>query len=318
MSSIAICTLFEGHYHYGVAALANSLYKNGFRGSFYIGYRGSLPPWCEPRTAADEIISWPGSHTYKVAEGMNLHFLPVDTHYHLTNYKAQFMLRLIKGAAKNAEGIAYFDPDIVIKCRWSFFEEWMAHGVALVHEIVHNDMPETHPVRLEWENVISKINRVPKRKIRSYINGGFCGVTRDKIDFLEVWSQLINVAIDTYKADPKAFSSFDRTYPFWSIDQDAMNITAMCCNSPISEMGPDGMDFIYAGWVMSHATGTPKPWKKNFFRSAVLDANSPTISDQTYWSNIDGPISPFSNSTIKAKQFSMLFGGFVGRIYRRR
>jgi hypothetical protein len=30
--------------------------------------------------------------------------------------------------------LSYFDPDITIKCRWSFFEEWVQNGLALVED----------------------------------------------------------------------------------------------------------------------------------------------------------------------------------------
>src|ERR1700732_1648164 len=40
-----VCTLAEGSYFNGVAALTNSLVHAGFEGSVVVGYRGSKPTW---------------------------------------------------------------------------------------------------------------------------------------------------------------------------------------------------------------------------------------------------------------------------------
>jgi hypothetical protein len=82
-----VCTLFEGHYHYGLAALTNSLYNNGFRGDIYAGYKGCLPTWASKSFINYNLI-WNGASTLNVTEGLNIHFLPIDSNYHLTNYKA--------------------------------------------------------------------------------------------------------------------------------------------------------------------------------------------------------------------------------------
>jgi hypothetical protein len=46
----AIITSYEGHYHYGVAALVNSALAIGFDGHFIVGYRDHLPPWVQTLT----------------------------------------------------------------------------------------------------------------------------------------------------------------------------------------------------------------------------------------------------------------------------
>lgn len=311
----SICTLFEGNFHKGVAVLINSLYKNGFKGDFYAGYRGDLPKWAE-KAIHNFDLDWPGSKTIQLAHDLHVHFLPLDSSHHFTHLKPSFMLRLFNGPAKDADNLAYFDPDIVNLCKWSFYENWMSYGVAMVHEAISNDMPATHPNRMEWYKVIKLINKEPKRDIHSYINAGFCGVAKKHIEFLDVWSQVIDVAISHYKMDPSVFMTFDRTSAFYCIDQDAYNITAMCSASPISEMGPEAMDFENSGWTMSHAVGWPKPWNNKFILSA-LSGNPPNRPHKNYWNNTNGQISLYSNFYTNLMKVDILVATFIGRFYKR-
>jgi hypothetical protein len=312
----SICTLFEGHYHYGVAALANSLYKNGFRGSIYAGYKGTLPDWCSSAKVSNSFLDFE-TKTLEVAEDLKIHFIAIVTDFHLTNYKPFFMLKIWENLEPGIENLAYFDPDIVVKCKWDFFENWMSHGVALVHEIVSNDMPPTHPIRLEWESVIKKSGREIKRNLHSYINGGFCGISKNNIEFLNVWCDITNVGIKYFKLRADQWShTYNRTYIFYTQDQDALNITAMCSQSPISEIGPEGMDFIHGGFTMSHALGVPKPWKKGYLLS-TFKGMPPSLADRSYWINVNGPLSLYKTLFIKRKSMAISVAALIGRFYRR-
>ena len=312
----AICTLFEGHYHFGVAVLINSLSNQGFKGSIYVGYKGKLPSWSDPATD-DANINWKGAKTLTLNTELKVHFLPVLIDYQLTNYKPEFMLEIFNRLRPDVNRIAYFDPDIIIKCRWDFFETWMSHGVAMVHEISANDMPPSHPIRKEWAKVGALCNREVVREIHSYINAGFVGVSREYIHFLELFCEIIDVARAHYNFEDSVFQlTSDRTDIFYAHDQDAMNITAMCCDCPISEMGPEAMDFTNGGFTMSHATGSPKPWAKGFITSA-LTGITPSMADKIYWANVNGPINIFTSSKIKMTLAKIKLAGLIGRFYKK-
>lgn len=311
-----ICTLFENHYHYGVVALCNSLYQNGYKGSVYVGYRGTLPSWAKEAKPNPEI----GKHnglTLSFEEGLDIHFLPIITDWDLTNIKPDFMLQVMEDCPSSVESIFYFDPDIVVKCNWEYFQKWVKFGVALVHEIVAHDVPPNHPKRMQWLTVIEKSNRKVERKLYSYINGGFCGVHRSKIDFLETWSSITHCAIKHFGMNPNHFSA--KVHPaklFSAGDQDTLNITAMCSRSEISEFGPEGMDFIPGGWLMSHATGSPKPWKIAFFNK-IISGRSITAAERNYWNYSSGLIQVHSNFRILFSKLMIKIVSFIHRFYRK-
>lgn len=313
-----ICTLFEGHFHYGAAALINSVLKHGFTGDIYIGYRGDIPFWAVNATD-NPAIFWPGVKTLKSIPRLNIHFLPIETTDHFTNYKAFFILKVWDTCVQKSimKAIIYFDPDIVNKCSWQYYEQWVGYGVALVHEIVWNDMPPTHPKRYQWFAVSKALGYTIHNKLNSQINAGFMGVSAERLGFLRMWNSLIDQSVLNYGFDRKKLAQHaDNNNLFSAGDQDLLNLTAMCTSEALSEVGPEGMDFISGGWLMSHATGSPKPWKKQFILCA-LKGKPPSLAEKAYWKNVEGPLKCYSAFKIKFKRASILIASFIGRFYAR-
>jgi hypothetical protein len=303
----AICTLFEGHYHYGVGALANSLYKYGFRGTIYAGYRGKLPPWV---IGGKEIN---GDTIFNAAEDLTLRFIPLRTSIHLTNYKPDFMLDVWNKLCPQAGSLFYFDPDITVKCRWTFLEEWVEAGVALCAD-VNGSMPPNHPIRHAWKQFYGPHGIKFYREPELYFNGGFVGVKREHVGFLHCWQRLQELMAPAI-GGLQNVNIRDRTFLFFKTDQDALNVAAMAIEDPISPMGQEGMEFQPGGYVMSHAAGGVKPWKKKHVLSA-LTAVKPSSADKIFWDNVALPIRVYPDAVVRTHKTMIRIASLIARFYR--
>lgn len=318
----SICTLFEGHYHFGVAGLANSLYYQGYKGSLYAGYRGNLPGWCNS-AIVNHDLNWDGARTLTVSQDFCIHFLPLVTDYHFTNYKPDFMLDLLNGPASFVESLFYFDPDIVVTAYWKAFEDWVNCGIALCED-VNSPLAENHPRRAAWRTYFDTKGYTLKFKDCIYSNGGFIGVSvRDK-SFLELWKNIqidmaprvggLNRSALSGKKIPKEergpFSPFSKT------DQDALNAAVEAWDGKVSLLGKEAMAFSAGLSLMPHALGHPKPWQWKPL-SQALNGTPPRLVDREYWKAVNGPIITHSAGLVKRRRMFINFAAFIGRFYRR-
>jgi len=319
----AICTLFEGNYHFGVATLSNSLYKQGFRGNIYVGYRGELPNWIL-NGKKETFGKWKEGYILIPADGIQLIFLSLNTTYSLTNYKPDFMLELWEGPAANAEALFYFDPDIVVNDSWVCFEQWINCGVALCEDI-DSPFQEFHPRRVGWRNYFKNYNIELKYKSPVYVNGGFVGLLKKDISFLTLWKQIqeamgaaigglensifSNQSYNSTILKMEGFTIFDKS------DQDALNVTVEAYPQNVSSLGKEGMGFELKHITMYHALGSPKPWNTQHF-SRAFQGKTPRKEDLAYWKNSHGPIIAHSRWRIKQKKVSIKIAKFIGRFYR--
>ena len=319
----AICTVFEGNYHYGVATLSNSLFKVGFRGTIYVGYRGKLPKWVL-NGEKETVGKWKEAIVLRPADGFELIFLKLTTTYSLTNYKPDFMLELWEGPAIDADSLFYFDPDIVVVDSWKSFEQWVNCGIAVCEDI-NSPLQEFHPRREGWREYYRKHNIELQFKNQIYVNGGFVGLQKKNISFVRLWVQIQEIMApligglensiflnQTYHSTVlklEGFQIFDKS------DQDALNATIEAYNGTISYFGKDGMGFIPGESIMLHALGSNKPWQINYFLS-FFKGKTPRKEDVAYWKNTKTPILAHSKAETKRKKTTIKISKLLGRFYK--
>ncbi|WP_411826051.1 hypothetical protein [Luteolibacter sp. AS25] len=316
-----VCTLFEKVYHHGVAALANSLYASGFRGDMCVGYRGPLPPWVSDPEPSDEL-KWEGATSFRAANGLRLLFLPLETNFHLANFKAEFMREIISRSSQKIRGLFYMDPDIVVTAKWECFERWLSVGGVVGVENDWSPIPVTHPRRLEWIKYYKEFGRELNPKSDIYVNSGIVGVLCENLDFIELWEAM------SHEMSP-AIGGLENcaalhTGPvlpiydcFSAPDQDAMNAAIDAYPKVVSVMGKEFMGMKPGFCGAPHALGSPKPWSQEFFRRYFLTGYRPTIADVGFWENASGPISSLPSKLISRKLLAMKIIRFLARFYRR-
>ena len=318
-TTYAVCTLFEGDYHLGVAALANSLVAWGFKGTLYAGYRGPLPPWAASATPAAEAA------TLAVAPGVSLVFIPLSTEAHFTNHKADFMLSLLAGAARECEAIFYLDPDVLVNAPWRFLEEWVACGVALCED-VDSPVELHHPYRVAWRAFFAERGMELRPQTASYVNGGFVGVHRKDVEFLRIWSRMValiaadlggtNVA--SVPGGRKNSRGMGRADCFIHPDQSALNAAIESpANITASILNKQAMAFAPGTNILPHGYGTTKPWRRNYLREA-LAGRPPGETDRAFWFHIDAPLRPLSRPAVLAGRLTRHVAAMISRFYRKR
>lgn len=300
-----VCTLYEGQYHIGVAAWINSLCAHDFNGTVWVGFRGELPSWAIKAKKESEYFE------LRLTPAVRVCFIPVHTELHLTNYKPDFMLMLMEHFCPTAEHLFYFDPDIVVKCRWSFFEEWVSYGIALVEDL-HSPMNPLNPLRFMWKSFYKPHGFEFIHDHAAYVNAGFLGVKRADREFLQLWRSLNQLM----PGDPSEILPFPhRSYPFRFADQDVLNVVLCCTTLTLSIVDSHGMDFTPGGYLMSHAAGQPKPWDSCFIRRALI-GKAPTFAARNFFRNTRGPIKVFHPIVKFAKVADLLIGRAISAFIR--
>jgi hypothetical protein len=270
-----LCTLFEGHYHFGLGAWINSLLHFGFSGTIWVGYRREIPHWISKYKTPNE------KDRYSIGNQIEVVFVKQEREVHFTFQKPDFMLTLWEQHCPHAQSLFYFDPDILLKTQWTFFENWVRYGIAICAD-VSSPMSKTHPIRMAWRHYLSKKGIQLSPKDNYYVNAGFIGISKQNRSFLAEWKSIQDIII-LDMTEKIVVGINDRAYLFHMSDQDALNIAKDRTAHPLSIADKPAMDFEPGGFIMSHAIGNPKPWKKNFLKHLLFKGKRPTTADRLFF-----------------------------------
>jgi hypothetical protein len=304
-----VCTVAEGSYFYGVAALANSLVTAGFRGSILVGYRGDRPAWLKG------LEKDPTADVYLVTPEVRLQLIELPGIWCLSNLKPHFMKQIFREIMPDSDLVYFFDTDLVITCKWSNFAGWARDGVVVALDMADTYMSPHHVYRRAWRALAAKVNR-RCRDFTGYVNSGCVGVSRQFVEFAEVWALLMD-ELERERADMTQMKNWTGRHEFARMDQDILNATIMATDTPIALLGAEAMGWFPAtGEVMPHAMLHKKPWVRNYILDA-LRGFPPGRAHLAYWQFVDGPISPFGEWDLKCRKAALTMANAIGLFYTR-
>lgn len=309
--TIAVCTLFEGHYHHGVAVLVNSLAAAGYEGTVWAGHRGPLPDWLTRRAGFER-----GRARLQVTSRLALQTVALDPPWSLNYHKPAFMRELLHRVPA-ADAVVYLDPDLVVKCAWSEIEAWLAGGEVALIEDLDSALPSDHPRRQQWRQFFAAHGEQPQRPLERYYNSGFVAVPRARADVLGHWQRICELVAAETGNVLRQRKIGGPEHPFHSTDEDALNFALSLSLAPLRTQGPEAMDFVPGGRHLSHAVGAAKPWQGRHFRGA-LRGRPPSVASQAFYRFTRGPLASLSRLTLVRRRVSMALATALGRVYGRR
>jgi hypothetical protein len=306
-----VCTVAEGSYFNGVAALTNSLVHAGFRGNVVVGYRGSKPTWLA------QLHKDHASDVYVVTPHVQLSLVELPGTWHLANCKALLIKQILLEQFTDVDLVFYFDSDIVIQQSWDTFVEWARDGVVMFLDVADTYMSPHHPYRRAWQSLAAK-RGLKCRDFTGYVNGCCLGINRVYTEFAVVWSALME-ELERDGVDMQDMKNWTGELAFSRMDQDVLNATIMATNMPIALLGPESMGmFPWGNVVIMHAMFQfrKKPWSRNY----LLDALRGFPPDRTYlayWRFVDGPIRPFNKFKLVRIKIQVKIARLIGLLHMR-
>lgn len=297
-----VLSLFDRGYHYGCAALANSLVEAKFEGLLFIGYRGKLPPWTDQLEAIDE------DHFY-LTKKIVIRFREVLSIMNMGYYKP-YILKEAIDIYPNTQKFYFFDADIMVKAPWSLYSSWLEKGVCLCLDNAFHFLPFSHPWRKAWR----KVANVADDRLNCtnhYFNSGFIGIERGSSALIDRWIYFT----EKYISMGGNIDSFSKeTYSSFKGDQDLLNAAiTISSDIGINEMGTEGMGFTLPATMMIHAIGETKPWNKIFLKKLIKIGHRPNYAEKVYFTHCKYPIRIFSPFTFRLKKLDLLISSFLGR-----
>lgn len=306
---ISVCTLVEGDYHKGAAALINSLARAGFSGNAWVGFRGELPEWMKP-AAVDGAC-----YSLQLTDKLRVVFVRLETKRHFAHYKPDWCLEVLNRYDPAAAGVYYFDPDIVALAKWNFFVNWIDCGIA-VCEDSHYPLNPTHPRALAWQGYAKAQGMAIHRPADANLNSGLVGVKREHSSFLEDWQRLLRCVSRDFGGDG-VIKYGTRAEIFHIPDQDTFTVATWTTEHPVSLIGVDAMSFGYGEWLTLHATEGVKPWRRKILSDLWRKGIGPNRALRKYWEFADGPIHAEPAARVKAQRRLIRVAALLSRFYHR-
>jgi hypothetical protein len=299
-------TLYEGDYVWGVGALANSLYRVGFRGTLVVGYRGELPAWMP--LAQTNIPEW------QVAPGFQIMFWKLPEGAGIHQLKPYAMIRVLDEIAPAADRICFFDADVIVLAKWQYFEALVEAGVALVLDHWFTRVAMAHPWRRTWAKLCTDAG-FTIRPDEDYFISAFCGVSRRYRAVIDAWWRLTLLLQEQRPELGLCFKPGERmTDSFHGTDQDLLAAAVMATEVPICPLGPEAFGFTGSAQTMLHPM-SEKPWRTSALAQLLRRGRKPDLYTRNYWRYLDAPIVVRRRAMRWLQRLDVVTASALARVY---